>query len=210
MFRLSSLQRLEKSSNPQTFQLSRVSTPFPPSSPHPLPQPFFLIFSDPVSYLYPSQTECKEIYKYVNSWTRWSLTSGSPKAASMPHIPLASTNICKGNNGYHSQPNWVSLRNSWTINYWVSISEFPWLPSTCLKTSKLLRPPLRLSHPLAIQLESLRELLSLPAPNGFLQTSHKVSGKRSNCSLLKLDLLEGKVQITVLGNFCGWRQEIGS
>lgn len=78
MFRLSTLQRLEKSSNPQAFLLSRMSTPFPPSPPYlnrsfSSSQIWFL-------YLYPSQTGCKEkICKFVvNSWARWSLTSGSP------------------------------------------------------------------------------------------------------------------------------------
>lgn len=178
VFVLSTTQRVGKSLSPQKFHVSIVSTPFPPSSP--LPQP---LLSDPVSYLCLSQTGCKEVCKYINSWARWLLTSGPPKAASMPHISLASTKCCKGNNGCQSQPSWAFLRHSWTINYWVSISEFPWLPSTCLKTSKLPRPSLRLFHPLAIQLESLRELLSPPAPNDFLQTSHKVSGKKSNCSL---------------------------
>lgn len=45
----------------------------------------------------------------------------------------------KGNNGCQPQPSCVFLRCSWIINYGVSVSEVPWLPSTCFPNIKAYR-----------------------------------------------------------------------
>lgn len=57
-----------------------------------------------------------------------------------PTFPcLPPTKAAKGNNSCQPPPSCVFLRCSWIINYWVSVSEFPWLSSTCLRNIKVYR-----------------------------------------------------------------------
>lgn len=116
----------------------------------------------------------------------------SPKAASLPHTSLAPhpPKAAKGNNSCRPLPVWVFLRYSCIINYWVGVSQFPWLPSTGLHNIKVYRsgapgallPDTRTSLPLSPR---PRQLPPSPASLCFLHPFHKVSGKKDHCFLEK-------------------------
>lgn len=96
----------------------------------------------------------------------------------------------RGNNSCKPPPSCVFLRCSWIINYWVSVSEFPWLTSISLQNFKVSRsgsagPPPRRSHQPVTHPKPPRQLLPSPATLCFTHPFLKVSGKKDHCSLEK-------------------------
>lgn len=193
-FILSAPQRIENSLNPQKFHLCVVSALIFPSSP-PIHQWLCLSFlSVSTSHHCPAQTGWKkEFCKYPNNRLH-GLDDFLPlvpwRLHLCPAFPwLPPPKAAKGNNSCQSLPSSAFPRCSWIINYWVSVSEFPWLPSTYLHNIKAYRSsgqgPPRRPHLPATHSESLRQLLPSLASFRFIHPFLKVSGKKNHCCLIK-------------------------
>lgn len=192
VFRLSILQRVEKSLSPQKFHLLTVSTPFLPSSL--LPQQFCLFLlirscfiPEPISEQI--QEGDLQIHKQLGQVSS--------------HLRLSEGCLCAPHFlGFHQvlqRKQWLSvsaklglfetqLNNQLLGEYiWISLAAFhmPEDIKATLPTSRAVSPSY---HSTGFS----EGVLSLPAPSGFLQTSHKVSGKKSNCSLYYLICWKGK------------------
>lgn len=86
----------------------------------------------------------KEACEYLNNglpgWMTSYLHACPQRLRLCPTLPwLPPLKAAKGNNSCRPLPGWVFLRYSCIINYWVGVSQFPWLLSTGLHNIKVYR-----------------------------------------------------------------------